>query len=148
MIGLARPWLAAGILAAIIAAGAFGFRTGARLERADVLQEQQEAIEVVRERERQLIKDSERVAEIVYQENLALEARADRADLSLGRLRDELARRARADAASPSAGVDGGSAGAILADCAGEYRNVAREADRLRAKLLGLQEYVREICAQ
>ena len=143
-----KPWLVAGVLAAILAAGTIGFRIGAQLERAEVLQEQQEAIEVVRLEEKRLMKSAERVAEIVYLENQELEARADRADRALASLRAEIDRRARAAEAAPSAGADGGSAGALLADCASRYRDMARDADRLRAKLLGLQSYVREICAQ
>jgi septal ring factor EnvC (AmiA/AmiB activator) len=143
-----KPWLVVAVLVAIAASGALGFRSGARLERAEILQEQQEAIEAVRLREKRLMKGAERVAELVYQENQELEARADRADRALASLRAEIDRRARAAEAAPSAGADGGSAGALLAECAGRYRDLARDADRLRAKLLGLQAYVREICAQ
>jgi hypothetical protein len=143
-----KPWLIAAVLAAVIAAGGIGFRIGAKVERAEVLQERNDALESVRIREKRLMKDAERVAEIVYQENQELAARADRADRALVSLRAEIARRAGAPKTSPAPGADGATAEAILADCAGEYRAVAGEADHLRAKLLGLQAYVRDVCEQ
>lgn len=141
-----RTWLISAILGAVLAAGGIGFTIGTRWERAEVLQEQADALASVRLREKRLMKDAERVAEIVYQENQELEDRADRADRALAGLRAEIARRAGAAAAAPATGVDAGTAEAILAECAGEYREVAGEADRLRAQLLGLQAYVRDIC--
>lgn len=143
-----KPWLIVAVLVAIAVSGALGYRTGAQLERAEILQEQRSAIEAVRAREKQLMKDAERVAEIVATENQALEDRLSLADRSLASLRAEIDRRARAAKAAPSAGSDADAAGAVLADCAGQYRDMAREADSLRSKLLGLQAYVREICAQ
>jgi hypothetical protein len=143
-----KPWLIAATLAAVIAAGGIGFRIGAKLERAEVLREQTDALEAVRVREKRLMKDAERVAEIVYQENQDLAARADRADRAVVSLRAEIARRAGAAETGATTGADGSTAEAILADCAGEYRAVAGEADRLRAKLLGLQAYVRDVCDQ
>lgn len=143
-----KSWLVVAVLVAIAASGVIGYRTGARLERAEILQEQQDAIEAVRLREKRLMKSAERVAEIVYQENADLEARADRADRALASLRAEVDRRARAAEAAPASGADATSAGAALADCAGKYRDLARDSDRIRAKLLGLQAYVREVCLQ
>lgn len=141
-----KPWLVVAVLVAIAASGAIGYRTGAQLERAAILQEKAEEIEAVRLREKRLMKSAEKVAENVYRENQDLEARAARADRALASLRAEIDRRARAAEASASSGADGSSAGALLAECAGRYRDMAREADKLRAKLLGLQGYVREIC--
>ena len=148
MIGLPKPWLIVAVLVAISAAGAFGFRTGARLERVEILQEQQEAIEAVRLREKRLMKGAEKVAENVYREKEALEDRAALADLALSGLRAEIDRRSRAAEAVASAGADAATARALLADCAGQYREMAGHADKLRAKLLGLQSYVREVCEQ
>ena len=141
-----KPWLVVAVLVAIAASGAIGYRTGAQLERAAILQEKAEEIEAVRLREKRLMKSAEKVAENVYRENQDLEARAARADRALASLRAEIDRRARAAEASASSGADGSPAGALLAECAGRYRDMAREADKLRAKLLGLQGYVREIC--
>lgn len=81
-------------------------------------------------------------------------AAADAARSELGRLRDELAARDAA-ASGGAAGGDSGpgcvvDAGAtereLLRACAAEYQALAADADGVRARLLGLQEWVRGVC--
>lgn len=76
------------------------------------------------------------------QERQAIEDRADAADIALDRLRKAVVARDRDPGATcRSDGV--AVKREVLGDCATEYRRVAEEADRLRARLVTLQAWAR-----
>lgn len=87
----------------------------------------------------------QKAAEDAYNEQLALETRLSAANDAVDRLRETVnAANSRANSATASA-IDGSVARTLLADCAGKYRDVAKEADGLRAIILGLRRYAETV---
>ena len=95
--------------------------------------------------ERLLLQKVERVAEDAANEQRILLERLTAAGLSNDRLRDAIRSADSNTDTSTSSGFDAVTARALLANCAGKYRDMARTADELRANVLGLQAYVRGV---
>lgn len=125
-------------------AGLGGYRMGVAVTGAAQARAVAQAQEDARARTVALKQSVEGVANDFEQERAALVSRADAADLALGRMRTALF--GSGGAAQPaSGGDDAARTRAILGDCASEYRRMAGIADGLRAQLLTLQAYVREV---
>ncbi len=92
-----------------------------------------------------LIRAVERVAENAEIERSELEARRAAADASVERLHQAVRdANARADPSAPGE-LDAARARSLLAECTSKYRDMALRADKLRATVVGLQEYVRAV---
>lgn len=91
------------------------------------------------------IRNVERIAQEHQDELRQLEQSLASADTAVDRLRDAVRNANAGPNTAASCESDAATARSLLATCAGEYRNVARDADRLRATVLGLQNYVNEI---
>ena len=142
---LPRPWLILAVAALMAGVWAHGYFRGAGHERARYAAIMAEAQVKAAARQKALVAGVEKAAEEAYAEQVALEHRLAGADDALGRLRAAVdAANRRADTASAAA-ADGVLARTLLAECAGEYREVAERADRLRAIAIGLQAYAREV---
>lgn len=91
------------------------------------------------------IRNVERIAQEHQDELRALEESLASADTAVDRLRDAVRNANSSPDTSTTCESDAATARTLLANCAAEYRNVARDADRLRANVIGLQDYVRSI---
>ncbi|MCG3266130.1 hypothetical protein [Yoonia sp. I 8.24] len=92
-----------------------------------------------------LMRAVERVAENAERERTNMQARLTAADDSVERLRQAIRdANARADPSAPGE-LDAARARSLLAECTSKYRDMAHRADKLRATVLGLQEYVRTV---
>lgn len=144
-----RGWLVLALSLAL-AAGVFfvgvkGYRMGeaAATARYETLRAEERA-EADR-RQKALILGVQKAAQEAHDAQVEAESNVARADRAVDGLREAAVRaNLRADAAATS-GADGASARTLLAECVGEYRNVAKAADQLRAIVIGLQSYAREI---
>jgi len=97
------------------------------------------------EKQKALFKAIEDVAEDAEKERANIEFQLAGADASVDRLR-EIIRRADARSGSGTTGVtDATAARSSLAECAAKYRDLGRQHDRLRAVVIGLQSYAREV---
>lgn len=97
------------------------------------------------ERTKQLVRGVEKIVEENRDAQAEIELRLADADDAVERLR-EAVRDADARADTTAAGAaDAAAARASLADCAGKYRDMARDVDRLRATVIGLQSYAKEV---
>lgn len=140
------------VLAVIVGASMyFGYRTASDRCAARIGQYEQaarEASEAARAREQELHDEVESVKR-QYMQQVESDRRAGAgARAELKRLRDALAARERAAAeggAAAGRADDAAAERAILGSCAAELVDVAREADRIAARLGGLQNYVRKI---
>lgn len=163
---LVSPWLRYGAAAALagIAVGlAQGWRYGERiavLER-DWSKERAALSDAARRAEVANRQTETRMQEAVENERTESRAReAQYADAAAGaraqrdRLRQQLAAAGRDGVASPDpsagSGLDGAADGAavlrfVVGQCVDRYIDVAEEADRLGARLIGLQGYARAI---
>lgn len=150
--GMPKTWLipAAGLalVAMTGAAGMKGYRMGdaASTARYEAIIARERA--AAERRAKDLKRSAETVAQEVFDEQVATEARADALADAHGRLQHALAaiRRAARDAGT-SPGADGSATlRELFGECADRYRDVAAAADRLRARVIGLQSYVRGVC--
>lgn len=150
--------IAAAIVSAALAAwGAWqvqGWRyTGQIAQIRQVHAEQlQKAEQAARAREQALSNSRQQAEERYVQEKTRAAAAAGRARSELDGLRDELyAVRSTAACKDPAtAGRADGAArleGELLGQCAASLVGMAAEADRLAANVVGLQEYVKRVCA-
>ena len=150
--------IAAAIVSAALAAwGAWqvqGWRyTGQIAQMRQVHAEQlQKAEKASRDREHALSISRQQAEEKYVQEKTRAAAAANRARTELDGLRDELyATRSGPGPKDPAApGRADGAArleGELLGQCAAALVGVAAEADRLAAGVVGLQSYVKNVCA-
>lgn len=96
-------------------------------------------------RQKDMIRGVDIAAQEAQDEQDAVEDRLAGADRAVDRLREAVASaNLRADSATAAAS-DGATARTLLAECVGQYRDVARDADRLRAIVIGLQGYARAV---
>ena len=134
---------------AIIAVMAVVFGAGYRFGTVSEREGNQAALLVEEQRnaalERLLVRKVERVAEDAANEQRILLERLASADLSNDRLRAAIRSADAGTDTGTASGFDAVTARALLADCAGKYRDMARTADELRANVLGLQAYVRSV---
>ena len=92
-----------------------------------------------------LMRAVERVAQNAETERTEMAARLIAADASVERLRQAVRdANARADT-STSGAFDAARARSLLANCTSAYRDMAARADKLRATVIALQDYVREL---
>lgn len=95
-----------------------------------------------------LIRGVNESVEKFNEEQVLLERRLAGADVALERLRKEVRdANSRADTAS---GIesDASRARSLLAECASKYRDVAQQADKLRANVIGLQAYAKAVISK
>jgi hypothetical protein len=138
----------------LIAAGAWKLRhDGYKAGAADVRQEYaalatQAALAAIKTQER--LQDAvQKVGDRHEKTKRAIAATADAAGFELDGLRNELAARDRAADQAPSATSGADAAGAerqLLGACAQTLLGLAKDADRVEAKLTGLQDYVTSVC--
>ena len=142
---MSRVYGVIAVVAVVVAVFGVGYRSGAVSERAGnqaaLLAEEQRNAAL----ERLLVQKVERVAEDAANEQRILLERLASADLSNGRLLDAIRRADAGTDTGTASGFDAVTARALLADCAGKYRDMARTADELRANVLGLQAYIRSV---
>ena len=96
-------------------------------------------------KQKKLVADVVRAAEIANEEQVNLERRVALADSAVLRLQQEVRDANSRDDSTAPAALDAARARSLLADCAGRYRDVAKQADHLRALVIGLQEYARAV---
>ena len=112
----------------------------------------QAAEQAAREREQVLSQARQKAEEAYVQEKRKAIAAAARARTQLDGLRDELyalpGPAAAGENSAPTCRVDAGALEReLLGQCAATLVSVAAEADRMAAQVLGLQGYVRGVCA-
>lgn len=138
---------------AIIAGGLWKLRHDAYHAGAESVRKEyaaaatQAALAAIKTQER-LQEAVQRVGERNEQAKRQNAAAAAGAEHELGSLREQLAARDRADAAATGAACGAHAAGAereLLGHCASALVGLAKEADRVEAKLIGLQDYVRSV---
>ena len=104
-----------------------------------------EAEVVAANEQKALMQAVERVAENAELERTELEARLVAADVSVERLHQAVRdANSGADPGAPGE-LDAARARTLLAACTSAYRDMAHRADKLRATIIGLQDYVREV---
>lgn len=136
------------ILAAIVVCGVafwggqgIGYANGYAASQAAHVAALAEAERENAEIQKALMRGVEKVAEDAEQERVAVEIRLVAAGDAVERLRQSV-RDADARASTGATAVaDAARARALLASCAARYRDMASQADILRATVLGLQAY-------
>lgn len=150
MMGLIpKPYLILALVALLIGSNAITaqkfYRTGYAFAEARHTAELAKAQAEAALKQKALIGGVQRAAEDAYNEQVKLEDRLAAANDAVDRLRETVnAANHRANSATASA-IDGSVARTLLADCAGKYRDVAKEADGLRAIILGLRRYAKSV---
>lgn len=150
MMGLIpKPYLILALVALLIGSNAITaqrfYRTGYAFAEARHTAELAKAQAEAALKQKALIGGVQRAAEDAYNEQVKLEDRLAAANDAVDRLRETVnAANHRANSATASA-IDGSVARTLLADCASRYRDVAKEADGLRAIILGLRRYAEVI---
>lgn len=150
MMGLIpKPYLILALVALLIGSNAITaqrfYRTGYAFAEARHTAELAKAQAEAALKQKALIGGVQRAAEDAYNEQVKLEDRLAAANDAVDRLRETVnAANHRANSVTASA-IDGSVARTLLADCASRYRDVAKEADGLRAIILGLRRYAEVI---
>lgn len=153
----ARMWIATGIFAALVFSHFGAYRAGRAIVRAqwdtDIAQRAQAAAkaqEQARQREQDLVIAKNRAEERYAQEKRKAASAAASAADELRGLRDTLYALGNSSPKNPAAipRVNGvaGLERELLGACAETLVAMAAEADRLEARLVGLQGYVKEVC--
>lgn len=159
MIALLSPrvWIAIGLAIILATSHFFAYRGGRAAVRAewdrDIAQRTQLAIkaeQAARQREQLLVEEKQK-AEVRYvQEKRKAAIAASDAQFDLGRLRDELYSLGSAPrkCPAPSTRIDAGAGleRELLGQCATALTAMAAEADRMEALVVGLQQYVKNVC--
>ena len=144
-----KPWLIVALVAAFVLSNAVTaqrfYRTGYGFAQARHTAELAEAQAEAARKQAALVASVNRASEKAYAEQIEAESRIAGADAAVDRLRQAVGAANDRARSAADARADASAARSLLAVCAGEYRDVAREADRLRAIVLGLQAYVREV---
>lgn len=110
-----------------------------------------QAEQAARKRERDLVEAKTKAEELYVKAKNDAAVAATGARSELGRLRDELAH-AGGGGASKDPAAPGGVDGAprleqeLLGQCAAAITDMAAEADRLAAVVVGLQSYIKAVC--
>lgn len=103
-----------------------------------------------RQKEQLMQKENERIANEASKREQRLAANAATARVAVNGLRNEIARlKARPAPADPVAAAHAGEATAareLLGTCAAEHTSMAGEADQLRDQVIGLQDWVTQVC--
>lgn len=140
--------IAAGLLASGVAfwAGqgigyAKGYAASEAVHVAALAEAQRKNLEI----EKALILGVEKVAQDAELERQRIEDRLVAANGAVGRLQQSIRDADARENTAATAVADAASARALLAHCAARYRDMARTADSLRATIIGLQAYSRQI---
>lgn len=142
-----KPYLILALVAAFALSNGVsfwrGYKTGSGFAEARHTVELAQAQAEAAQKQKALAGGVQRAAEEAYNEQIAMEARLATADGALDRLREAVRLANQRAGSASAAATDGAAARTLLAECAGEYRDVAREADQLRTVVIGLQAYAR-----
>ena len=136
------------------------YRTGFNVSQAEVQQREAQAQQAAlqaeqaaRFKEQQLVAERQKTEERYVQEKRRAAVAAAGAQSELDRLRDELASAATGGSpacSNPTAAPrdHGGTRleSELLGHCATALVNLAAEADRLEAQLVGAQQYIKNVC--
>ena len=154
-----RLWLAVALAVALAASHGFAYKTGRATVRAewdkDIAERTAQALKA--EQDARAKEQALQTAKQKVEVNYAAQKKRDAVALSHAQSElDQL--RVTLSAVSSSTGQDTGTTartdGAgrlereLLGNCAQSLTELAREADRLETKLVGLQGYVREVCTR
>lgn len=150
MIGLIpKPYLILALVALLIGSNAVTaqrfYRTGHAFAEARHTAEMAKAQAEATLKQKALVGGVQRAAEDAYNEQVALEDRLAAADGAVDRLRQAVAAANQRAGSATATAIDGSTARTLLALCAVEYRDVAKQADKLRATVIGLQGYARAV---
>lgn len=152
-----RVWLAAALIVLLGVTHFSAYRTGRAAvmaawekEKAELTANLLKAEQAARQVEQKLVKARQQ-AEVRYaEEKRKADVAAVGAKSELDRLRDTLADAGRATCADPSAAARVASGtrleSELLGHCATTLTDLAAEADRLEALVVGLQQYVKNVC--
>ena len=131
-----------------LAFSAWTFSTGYNLSEQRHIKAFQAAEEANSIKQIALIKSVEASTEKFNEEQVYLERRLAGSDAAVVRLLTEVRNaNTRADSSSITES-DASRARSLLADCASKYRDVAKQADSLRASVIGLQSYARAVSTE
>ncbi len=153
-----RVWIAAALLAILAGTHFTAYRSGRAAvmaawekERAIATAKALEAEQAARKREQELMAQRQQVENRYVQEKRKAVAAATATRSDLDRLRDELAiAPASCPAPDPSAASRVASGARLERElfgaCATALADLAQEADRLETIVVGLQQYVKNVC--
>lgn len=153
-----RVWIAAVVLVVLGAthftayrAGKAGVQAAWDKERAELVAKALEAEQAARKKEQTLVAARQQAEKRYVEERRKAATAALAAQSALDGLRNELAARDRDLAAADSAASTRVNGGArlereLLGACATALTDLAAEADRLEARIVGLQGYVKQVC--
>lgn len=154
-----KVWIAAVVLVALGTTHFAAYRKGRAVVTAEWNQEKAANTAKLLEQERSFRKKEQALvaAKSAAEKRYANEKRkaataASSAQSALDGLRDVIAERDRAVSGADSAAsarVNGGAGleRELLGNCAAALTELAAEADRLEARIVGLQSYVKQVCA-
>jgi hypothetical protein len=154
-----RLWIALALAAVLGFTHFTAYRAGKGVVRAEWdkdkaarMAQALEAEQAARQREQQLVAERKKVEDRYVQDKRKADIAAAGARAELERLRIELAAPRGAAPADPAAAprADGraGLESELLGHCAKALVGMAQEADRLETVVVGLQQYVRQVCVR
>lgn len=118
--------------------------------KAEVAENTRRAEAEARAKEQRLQRENERIANESTQRERRLASNAATSQLAANSLRDEIqrlnARAAPGDATAAGYAGEAAAARELLGACSSEYRAVAEGADSLRDQVIGLQDWVSQVC--
>lgn len=132
-------------------AGKANVRAAWDKERAELTAKALEAERAARKKERALVAERQKLEERYAEDKRKAADAAAGARTELDRLRDTLAAAPGCPAASDPAAASRAAGAArleseLLGHCAQALTDLAAEADRLETRVIGLQQYVKEVC--
>lgn len=152
-----RFWITIGLVGLLSVSHFSAYRAGKAVVRAawdkDIAERTVQALEAekaARKKEQALLAQRDQLEKKYVEEKRKAAVAAAGADSELGRLRDELAAdsgRACTDPTATARAVAGTRLEReLLGTCAATLVQLAAEADGLEARLVGLQQYVKQVC--
>lgn len=118
--------------------------------KAEVAENTRRAEAEARAKEQRLQRENERIANEASKRERRLASNAATSQLAVGSLRDEVARlNARPMPSDPGAAAESREAAVAreqLGKCATQYQAVARGSDEFRDQVIGLQDWVSQVC--
>lgn len=153
-----RVWVAAIVLVVLGATHFTAYRSGKAVvraardkERAELSARALQAEQQARKRERQMVAQRQKLEERYAEDKRKAAAAAAGAQSELGRLRDAIATAPSCGAPTdPAAATRAAGASRLelelLGNCATALTDLAAEADRLETRVVGLQQYVKDVC--
>lgn len=153
-----RVWVAAALVAILAGTHFTAYRGGKSAvrsawdkEKAELTAKALAAEQAVRQKEQALVAQRQQAEKRYVEEKRKAATAALAAESALDGLRNELAARDRDLASADSAASSRADGGArlereLLGSCATALTELAAEADRLEARIVGLQAYVKQVC--